>query len=340
MFRNDYSETCAPEVLRALTEHGLAQSVGYGLDEHSAEASSMILRRFGVDETAAKVHFLAGGTQTNAVILSFLLRPYEAAIACDTGHINVHETGAVEGTGHKVLTCKNKDGKLAAADVERIMALHTDEHMVKPRVVYISDTTETGTTYTAAELLALRAVCDKYGLLLFMDGARMGAALTCGGDVDAALIGKVCDAFYVGGTKNGALFGEAAVLKNTVDPDNTFRYHIKNRCAMLAKGFVLGIQFKALFANDLYFALAAHSNATAKRIRDGLTALGIELVGNSRTNQIFLRVKKPLAEMLMDRYGVELWTDRGDEQTVRIVTSFATKEADCDELLAFVGEKK
>ena len=336
MFRNDYSEIAAPQVLEALLAKGLEQNVGYGLDVHSAEAAGRILDAFGLTKAEADVHFLAGGTQTNMTVISYFLRPYEAVIACDSAHINVHETGAVEGSGHKVLTAPNADGKLLPADIEAIARKHGDEHMVKPAMVYISDTTETGTLYTASELQAIRTVCDAFGLILFLDGARLGCALTAeGNDVTPQLLGQLCDVFYVGGTKNGALFGEAVVLKKKLKAD-TFRYHIKNRGAMLAKGFVCGIMFEALFTDGLYFKLAQHSNDMAAILRRGLREMGVELVGSSTTNQLFLRLEKPLAEMLTERYGAEPNGEADGLPVVRLVTSFATKREDCEELLQYL----
>ncbi len=336
MFRNDYSEIAAPQVLEALLAKGMEQNVGYGLDVHSAEAEKRILSCFGLTKAEADVHFLAGGTQTNMTVISYFLRPYEAVIACDTAHINVHETGAVEGSGHKVLTAPNADGKLLPADIEAIARKHGDEHMVKPKMVYISDTTETGTTYTAAELRAIREACDAHGLILFLDGARLGCALTAeDNDVTPELLGQLCDVFYAGGTKNGALFGEAVVLKKKLGA-NTFRYHIKNRGAMLAKGFVCGIQFEALFTDGLYFKLAQHANEMASVLRHGLLELGVELVGSSKTNQLFLRVDAKTAAMLTERCGAEPNGEADGLPVVRLVTSFATKKEDCEELLQYL----
>lgn len=336
MFRNDYSEIAAPEVLKALGDAGLEQNVGYGLDVRSKAAEAKILECFGLTKAEAEVHFLAGGTQTNMVVISYFLRPYEAVIACDTAHINVHETGAVEGSGHKVLTAPNADGKLLPADIEAIARKHGDEHMVKPKMVYLSDTTETGTTYTSAELRAIRAVCDRYGLILFLDGARLGCALTAeGNDLTPEELGELCDVFYVGGTKNGALFGEAVVLKKKLGVD-TFRYHIKNRGAMLAKGFVCGVMFDALFTDGLYFRLAQHANDMAAILRSGLGELGMELVGSSKTNQLFLKAEKGLAEKLTERYGAEPNGEADGKPVVRLVTSFATKKEDCEELLRYL----
>jgi len=338
MFKNDYSEIAAKELLEALLSHGLEQNTGYGLDSYSKEAEGLILKRFGLSDKEARVHFLAGGTQTNTVVISYFLRPYEGVIACDSGHINVHETGSVEGSGHKVVTVSNNDGKILPEDIEKVALVHRDEHMVKLKMVYISDSTETGTVYTKDELVKIREVCDRFGFLLFIDGARLGVALTSDNtDVTAEFLASVADVFYVGGTKNGALYGEAVVIKNKID-DGSFRHHIKNRCAMLAKGFLLGIQFKTLFENDLYFELAKNSNKTAKLIREGINNPKVKFEGNSNTNQIFIRVNKELADKLIERYALELWDDSDKLTTVvRIVTSFATKEEDCKEIVDYIN---
>ncbi len=336
MFKNDYSEVAAEAVLQSLLQAQTEQNAGYGMDGHCARAKEYILRSFGLDAERADVHFLVGGTQTNMTVISYFLRPYEGVICCDTGHIHVHETAAVEASGHKILTCPNRDGKLLPEDVERTVKLHSDEHMVKPAMVYISQSTETGTIYTAQELLALRKVCDRYGLLLFLDGARLAVALTApANDVSAELIGALCDVFYVGGTKNGLLFGEAVVIRDKRKAP-LFRYHIKNRGAMTAKGFILGIQFETLFEDGLYFRLAENSNRTAAYIRRELFKLGVPLEGNSCTNQIFIRLPADQADALIARYGCEPWADYGAEKTIRIVTSFATSMAECAELADYV----
>lgn len=333
MFRNDYSQTGAPEVLQALVNTQNEQNVGYGLDVHSQNAKKLICKCFGLSDKKADVHFLAGGTQVNMTVISYFCRPYEAVIACDTAHINVHETGAVEASGHKVVTMPSVDGKLTADAVEKAVAHCTDEHVVKPKMVYVSQTTETGTLYSKAELTSLRKVCDKHNLLLFVDGARLGVALTNeNNDADAEFLGKVADVFYVGGTKNGALFGEAVVIcDGKTAPD--FRYHIKNRGAMLAKGFVVATQFEALFTDGLYFRLAQNTNETAKSVRTALAKLGVKFVGNSNTNQIFVEVPSKNAEFLTDKFGLELWEDNGNTKVVRIVTSFATTDAEVTELV-------
>jgi len=331
MFRNDYSELADNRVLQALLDHGTEQNIGYGLDDHSKNAAKMIADFFGLN--APSVHFLAGGTVTNMTVLSHLLLPYQAVIACDTAHINVHETGAVEASGHKVLTVPNIDGKITAEGIEHIVKKHGDEHMVKPSVVYISFATETGSVYSSSELKELRKICDKYSLKLFLDGARLGVGLVAS-DVTPALLGEVCDVFYVGGTKNGALFGEAVVIKDEKTAEY-FRYHVKNRGAMLAKGFAVGIQFETLFKDGLYLELAKNSVKTALKLREGLKELGYKPT-SSPTNQQFVEFDKKTANVIANRYGCEVWEDKGETIVLRFVTSFATKEQDVDEVLEFL----
>ena len=282
-FRNDYSEGAHPRVLQALADTNLDQTVGYGLDPRCVSAADTIRRLCAAPEAA--VHFLVGGTQTNLLVIAALLRPYEAVIAAHTGHVNVHETGAIEATGHKVCTALSPDGKLTPALVESIVRAHSSEHMVLPRLVYISNTTEVGTVYTRAELADLRACCDRSGLLLYLDGARLGSALVSpASDLKLADLAALTHAFTIGGTKNGALFGEALVLSA---PDPHFRWQMKQRGAMLAKGRLLGLQFQALLEDELYFDLARHANTLAFRLRDGMAALGFPFPVPSPSNQQF-----------------------------------------------------
>ena len=335
MFRNDYSVLADKSVLAALIENYEEENVGYGLDTHSENASRLIREFFGAEK--AGVFFLAGGTVANMTVLSYLLRPYEGVIACDTAHINVHETGAVEGSGHKVLTVKNVDGKLTPRGIAKIMASHADEHMVKPAVVYISFATETGSVYDKRELQDLRKTCDKYGLKLFIDGARLGVGLVCS-NVSPCDIGEVADVFYVGGTKNGAMYGEAVVFP---DPSTCkdFRYHVKNRGAMLAKGFAVAIQFEALFQNGLYLRLAQKARDAAIRLKEGLEKSGYKSE-NSCTNQQFFRFERRLAEKIIERYGCEIWKDEGKTLLLRFVTTFSTTVSEVDELIEYVTNQK
>ena len=334
MFRNDYSELAAPEVLTALANAANEQNIGYGRDVHTERASALLSDFFGLNEQAG-VHFLAGGTVANMTVLSYLLRPYQAVIACDTAHINVHETGAVEASGHKILTVPNVDGKLTAEGVRKVLSSHVDEHMVEPKAVYISFATETGSVYSCEELYALRDVCKEKNLYLFIDGARLAVGLYAA-NLSPKIIAEVADVFYAGGTKNGALYGEAVVIK---DPalNQAFRYHIKNRGAMLAKGFAVAIQFEALFTNGLYMRLAKNAVQTALLLREKLLALGLE-VAPSCTNQQFVTLPKEKARLLMERYGCELWKEGENETVIRFVTSFASKTEDVLEVADFLSQ--
>ena len=281
----------------------------------------------------AKVHFLSGGTQANATVISYLLKDYQAVISCDSGHINVHETGAVETTGTKIITVNNVKGKLTVENVKKALKLHGDEHMVQPKMLYISSSTEIGTIYSKQELYDLRKLCDEHNLYLFLDGARLASALTCKeNDLQLSDLAKVCDVFYIGGTKNGLLSGEAVVLVNK-DLQKDFRYHIKNKGAMLAKGFVLGIQFEELFKDGLFFELATHANKMAAYIKENLTKLNVNFTIDSPTNQLFAEFETSVAKKLIDKYGCELWEDKDDTYVVRFVTSYKTTLQECNELI-------
>ncbi|HEY0861684.1 MAG TPA: beta-eliminating lyase-related protein [Pseudoxanthomonas sp.] len=330
--RNDYSEGAHPRLLQALAVASAEVNRGYGLDVHSARAAALIRDRLGRD---ADVHFLAGGTQTNLVALAAFLRPHEAVIAPASGHIATHETGAIEASGHKVLTVATPDGKLSPALIRPCVDGHHGEHMVKPRLVYISNSTEWGTVYSADELQALGGFCRDRGLLLYLDGARLASALTTqGNDLDLALLAGQADAFYIGGTKNGALLGEALVI---VDPvlRTEFRHIIKQRGAMLAKGMVIGAQFEALFEDGLYFVLATHANAMAARLRGILQRAGVPLAVDSPSNQVFPVLPDAVVERLQAFVEFETWERRGDGTTViRLMTSWATPESDIEAFTA------
>ncbi len=330
-FRNDYSEGAHPRLLQALAQASTEQNAGYGLDRHSARAAQLI--RQACAQAQADVHLLVGGTQVNLTAIAAFLRPHQAAIAVDSGHIATHETGAIELTGHKVLTVAAVDGKLSPAQLQPLIDLHASEHMVQPRLVYVSQSTELGTLYSRAELQALSAFCRARGLLLYLDGARLGAALTAeGNDLSLADIAALTDAFYIGGTKNGALLGEALVIVNpALQPD--FRHLIKQRGAMLAKGMVLGVQFTALFEDGLFLELAAHANRMALRLRDGLAAAGAQFIVESPTNQQFLALPANMVEALERNYDFQRWHVRADGWIViRLATSWATRIEHVDAL--------
>ncbi|MEA9914939.1 aminotransferase class I/II-fold pyridoxal phosphate-dependent enzyme [Xanthomonas campestris pv. raphani] len=335
-FRNDYSEGAHPRVLQALAQASAEQNGGYGTDRHSERAAALI--RTAIAQPQAAVHLLVGGTQTNLIAISAFLRPHQAVIAVEAGHIATHETGAIEATGHKVLTVPALHDKLTPALIAPLLAVHSNEHMVQPRLVYLSNSTESGTIYTRAELEALAQFCRAHDLLLYLDGARLGAALTAdGNDLDLPTIAELTDAFYIGGTKNGALLGEALVIV-TPALQSDFRYLIKQRGALLAKGMVLGAQFAALFEEGLFFELAAHANAMAQRLRAGLLATGAEFTSNSPTNQQFIAVSAQQAEQIAQRYDFERWEVRTDgSHVIRFVTSWATTLEAVDRLCTDVA---
>ncbi|PPT94610.1 threonine aldolase [Xanthomonas arboricola pv. arracaciae] len=335
-FRNDYSEGAHPRLLQALAQASAEQNAGYGTDRHTARAVALI--RSAVAQAQAEVHLLVGGTQTNLTAIAAFLRPHQAVIAVEAGHIATHETGAIEATGHKVLTVPALHDKLTPALIQPLLDVHGNEHMVQPRLVYISNSTESGTIYSRAELEALSRFCREHDLLLYLDGARLGAALTAeGNDLDLPTIAALTDAFYIGGTKNGALLGEALVIV-TPALQADFRYLIKQRGALLAKGMLLGSQFATLFEDGLFFELAAHANAMAQRLRAGLLAAGAQFTSDSPTNQQFIAVSAAQAEQLARRYDFERWETRSDGRLViRFVTSWATTPAAVDRLCADVA---
>lgn len=328
-FRNDYSEGAHPKVLQALIETNLEQTCGYGLDPRCQKAADLI--RSLCAAPGADVHFLMGGTQANLVTIEALTKPYEAVIAAHTGHVNVHETGAIEGTGRKVVAVPSPDGKVTPAMVESVPELHSNEHQVKPAMVYVSNTTEIGTVYSRAELQALRACCLKHGLLLFLDGARLGSGMACG-DLTFEDLAALTDAFYIGGTKNGALFGEALVLPK---PRDDFRWYMKRRGAMLAKGRLLGVQFQALLEDGVFLDAARHANALALRLRDGIAALGYPMPVESPSNQQFPIFPNETVNTLNDmgyEFEVDHAVDAGHTQ-IRLVTSWATPEQAVEDFL-------
>ena len=330
-FMNDYGEGAHPLVMQRLMETNLEHTCGYGLDPYSLRAQAIIREKTG--QPGAAVHMMTGGTSANLIALSAFLRPYEAAIAAEGGHINVHETGAIEGSGHKVLVAEGREGKVSAEGVRAVCACHTDEHMVHPRLLYISQPTEIGTVYSLAELRALRAVCDEQGLILFVDGARLGSALTSEGcDVTLSDLATLADCFYIGGTKNGLLFGEAMVIVNPA-LQKDFRFMIKNRGGMMAKGRLCGLMFLTALEHDDYFAWARHANEMADIVRGAMRRAGISSFQQTATNQIFPIVTKDQRSKLEERVAFERWGDLPDGRCVlRFVTSWATQREEAEAL--------
>jgi threonine aldolase len=335
-FLCDYSEGAHPRILDALIRTNLEQTDGYGLDDHCRNAASFIKKRIGREDV--DVHFLVGGTQTNFTAISAFLRAHEAVISAKTGHIYVHETGAVEATGHKVLIEDSEDGKLTPEMIQSQLQYHEDEHMVKPKLVYIANSTEIGSIYNKSELVRLSEICRNHDLILFMDGARLGSALSSDeNDLTLSDLAALTDAFYIGGTKNGALFGEALVIcREELKED--FRYHIKQKGGLLAKGRLLGIQFEELFRDNLYFELADHANQMAAVLTKSFSELGYSFLTRSPSNQIFPILPNSLIRKLEEDYSFYLWrkTDE-DFSAIRLVTSWATEESDID---TFVGKLK
>ena len=321
--RNDYSEGAHPNILQALIRHNEEQDEGYGLDLHSQNAVAIIRNLVG--DTKADVHLLSGGTQTNLIAISSFLRPHEACIAVATGHIAVHEAGAIEATGHKLLTVDSADGKLTPGHIDPILAGHHFEHMVKPRLVYISNPTELGTVYSLRDLHQLHDYCQKQNLLLYCDGARLGTALvTKEAMLTLADMYKLTDAFFIGATKIGALFGEALILGNDCLKAD-FRYLIKQRGGLLAKGRVLGIQFEELFRDNLYFDLARHANTLAQKLAAELRREGCAFLIDSPTNQIFPVLADVVIEKLSHDFQFYNWAKiDATSSAIRLVTSWAT----------------
>jgi len=334
-FLDDYSEGCHPNILAALAQTNLTQQTAYGNDDYSNEARALILAK--LNNPAAEIYFAAGGTLSNIIVSSSILRSHEAVIAAETGHIATHETGAIEATGHKIITVRSDNGRLTPNDIQQVLDDHAlVPHMVKPRLVYISNATEVGTIYRKQELQSLHDICQEKGLLLFLDGARLGSAL-CSEKSDLTLedVTTLTDIFTIGGTKNGALIGEAIVINNPVLQED-FAFHIKQRGALLAKGRLLGIQFVELFKDDLYFDLATHANQMAQKISEAIVTKGYELDAETESNQIFAIVPNSLIEMLSEAFAFYVWEKKDEAHSVvRLVTSWAVNEEKVD---AFIEE--
>lgn len=341
-FESDYMAGAHPEVLQRLIETNLEQTVGYGADEYTARARELIREACGAPE--ARVHFLVGGTQTNATVIDGLLARHEGVLAAESGHISVHEAGAIEASGHKVLTLPQHEGKVRAEDVARYIddfyRDETYEHMVAPGMLYISFPTEYGTLYSLAELKALSQVCHSAKIPLYIDGARLGYALGAEGcDVTLRDIARLADVFYIGGTKVGALFGEAVVITNPTLLLHFFPL-VKQHGALLAKGRLLGVQFEALFSDGLYERIGHKATSLALRLKEGFERLGYRSVVDSPTNQQFFLLPNEVVDHLKPHAGFEYWGPRGEsESTVRFATSWNTTDNDITALLQLLKQK-
>ena len=337
-FDSDYVEGAHPAILEEMARTNLEQTVGYGEDPYCASARGRIQAACRAPEAA--VHFLVGGTQANATVIASILRPHQGVLCAATGHINVHETGAVEATGHKVLALPPTDGKISAAQVEQAVRAHyadgAFEHIAQPGMVYISHPTELGTLYSLAELTALSEVCRRYDLPLFLDGARLGYGLAAG-DVTLPDLARLCDVFYIGGTKCGALFGEAVVI-TAPNLKKDFRYHIKQRGGMLAKGRLLGIQFDVLFSGGRYAAICAGAVRQAARVRQALRERGVPLLIDSPTNQLFPILTCAQRDFLARQFALSAWQMMPDgREAMRICLSWASSEENVQKLLQAIA---
>lgn len=339
-FECDYTQGAHPKIIEMLAETNMEQTTGYGEDGHCERARQMILEKCRNKD--AYVQFLVGGTQANTTVIAAALRPWQGVISADTGHINVHETGAIEATGHKVIALSNKDGKIAAEQIDACCREHFSagnaEHMVQPGMVYVSNPTEYGTLYTKTELESIRKVCRKYDLILFVDGARMAYGLGAEeNDLTLADYAAISDVFYIGGTKAGALFGEAVVITDE-RLKKDFRYMIKRQGGMLAKGRLLGIQYEVLMEDDLYTELGRHANVLAAKIKEAFLKKGYESYMDSVTNQQFFILPLADLEKLGEKYSYSF--ERNTDAThalVRFCTSWATTEEQVNELLLDVA---
>lgn len=336
----DYNEGAHPRIITRLAETNMEQTPGYGEDIYCQQAADVIKGLCKNEDL--NVHFLVGGTQTNLTVISAALRTHQCVVSAKLGHVCVHETGAIEATGHKVMALESSDGKLTAADILAVYNQHfedeTHEHIAQPKMVYISNPTEIGTIYSKKELEALRAVCDKCNMYLFMDGARLGYGLCADdNDLDLPTIARMCDVFYIGGTKIGALFGEAVVISNDTLKED-FRYVIKQKGGMLAKGRLLGIQFLELFKDGLYFEMSKHAVDMAMILKQGVEDAGYDFYIESSTNQQFFIMPNERLEKLREKYSYSMqgrWD--ASKSIIRICTSWATKKED---ILAFLADIK
>lgn len=332
-FLNDYSLTACPEIMEVLNNSMNEKFPGYLKDNHTKNAIRLIREK--VKDNTAEVQLLMVGTQTNLIAVSAFLRPHEAVITPTTGHINVHETGAIEATGHKCIAIDTQDGKLYPKHIinqmEKASWSNAGILEVKPKLVYISQTTELGTAYSKKEIIGLKKVCEEYGLYLFVDGARLASGIACT-DANLEVYGKYTDAFYIGGNKNGALFGEALVILND-KLKKDIGYISKQRGGILAKGWILGVQFERLFQDDLYEKNGRKANEMSDLLREGLSKLGAEFYLNSNSNQTFVIVNKDIYNILKEKVIFETVNSFDDSYVIRFVTSWATTEEEVEELV-------
>ena len=337
-FKNDYSEGCHPNILEALIRYNLDQQAGYGEDLYSIKAKELIKEK--INNQNAGIYFVSGGTQANLIVISSVLKPYQCVISASTGHILNNETGAIEATGHKILSIEKEDGKLSPSDIIPVLENHKNvPHQVMPKLVYISNSTELGTIYSKKELKDLSVFCRENSLYLFMDGARLGHALTSEiNDLSLEDLANLTDIFYLGGTKNGALIGEAIIINNQSLQED-FAFNIKQKGALLAKGRLLGIQFLELMQNNLYFDLAKHANRQAMKIKNALLKKEIMFLSDTYTNQIFPIVNHELIEILSEKFEFYIWKNIDENSSaIRLITSWNTNEDAVDDFIQIIND--
>lgn len=331
-FEIDYAEGAHQNIMNALMKTNTQQTAGYGVDFYCQKAKETIQRY--LNPIPCDIHFLVGGTQTNLTFISHVLKPYEAIISLSTGHIAFNETGAIESTGHKIIEIQGIDGKITVDQLEYIISNHKGVHMLRPKLVYLSNPTELGTLYSKSELVNLSHFCKKNGLYLYVDGARLGSALAATSNtLKLSDYARLTDAFYIGGTKNGALFGEALIISSPNLKEN-FRFSMKQKGALLAKGRLLGIQFLELFKDNLYTTIGKDANEMAKLLKQGLIELNFKFLVNSETNQLFPIFSNDLINYLKQKFTFLVWDNYDENHSiVRLITSYSTTKEDIEELL-------
>lgn len=340
-FVNDYSEGCHPLILEKMLATNMEQSAGYGLDEHCEKARELIRKACGRNDV--DVHFCAGGTQTNLTVINALLRPHQGVYAAAPSHVNTHEAGAIEHTGHKVIIVPDTEGKISADDLAKAYRTYANdpnrEHWVQPKMLYISQPTEIGTVYTREELTAIHEVCSKNGLILFIDGARLGYSLACPeNDVTLHDLCELADVFYIGGTKCGAFIGEAVVISNNAYKED-FRTLMKQCGTVLAKGRLVGLQYEVLFTDNLYVEICRDAITYARRIRKALLDKGLPFLTSSNTNQQFPIVSNKMLEEISSQFIIAPWEQVDEDHwAIRICTSWATKPEEVDKIIAMIME--
>ncbi len=338
-FQIDYADGAHPDLLKALKETNDVQTQGYSIDGYCDLAKQYI--QYHLNSVKSEIYFLVGGTQTNLTFISHALRPYQAVMSVSTGHIAFNETGAIEATGHKVIEMISHDGKVSLDLLKKTYASHHGVHMVEPKLLYLSNPTELGTLYTKVELESLFSFCHEHGIYLYLDGARLGSALTASSNtIELSDYARLTDAFYIGGTKNGALFGEALVVNNET-LQHQFYLSMKQKGALLAKGRLLGIQFIELFKHNLYFTIGQAANEMANLLKEGLKTLNFSFLVETETNQLFPIFPNSLIDYLHKRFNFLVWETYNDTHSVvRLITSYVTTRQDIYEFLSAIIQFK